>query len=117
MGTSRRKAGLDRCPKTQAGGAILSIFQRKGSMSPLGRLTSDVVRNMRGIFLVKIIDWANDYHSLIIIRIRMTDNKKGGIRLRHLEQQGEDKKRDVSPNTANRKKIFERLSYQRMGER
>ncbi len=46
----------------------------------------------------------------------MADNKKGGIRLRHLEQQGEDKKRDVSPNTANRKKIFERLcraSYNR----
>lgn len=60
MGTSQRKAGLDRYPKTQAGGAILSISRRKGSMSPLGRPTSDGVRNTRGIFLVKIIDWAND---------------------------------------------------------
>ncbi len=36
------------------------------------------------------------------------DNKKSGIRLRHLDQPIEEpKKRDVSPNTANRKKIFD----------
>lgn len=47
----------------------------------------------------------------------MTDNKKLGIRLRHLEQHEPDRKRDLSPNTANRKKIFEKLPYQRVGER
>ena len=67
MGTSQRKVGLDRCRKTQAGGAILSIFQRKVLMSPLGRPKLDGVRNTRGIFLVKIIDWPNDVHCLIIL--------------------------------------------------
>ena len=39
----------------------------------------------------------------------MTDNKKSGIKLRYLEQNGPGEKRDLSPNTANRKKIFERV--------
>ena len=47
----------------------------------------------------------------------MTDNKKSGIRLRHLEQKDEEKKRDLSPGAANRKKIFEKLPYQKVGER
>ena len=34
--------------------------------------------------------------------------QKKGIRLRHLEQQQEEKKRDLSPN-ANRKKIFYKI--------
>lgn len=68
----------------------------------------------------------NMYWALIFSKIHspynnhikpMTDNKKLGIRLRHLEQHEPDRKRDLSPNTANRKKIFEKLPYQRVGER
>jgi|JI10StandDraft_1071094.scaffolds.fasta_scaffold4098782_1 hypothetical protein len=47
----------------------------------------------------------------------MTDNKKLGIRLKYLEQKDDEKKRDISPGAANRKKIFEKLPYQKIGER
>lgn len=39
---------------------------------------------------------------------KMIENKKSGIRLRHLQQGAEEpKKRDVSPGNPNRKKIFD----------
>lgn len=42
-------------------------------------------------------------------------DKKSGIRLRHLEQKQDEKmKRDVSPATGGRRKIFERpANYER----
>ena len=40
--------------------------------------------------------------------------KKQGIRLRHVEQMDEERKRDLSPGAAHRKKIFEKLPKAKM---
>ena len=47
-----------------------------------------------------------------------TDNKKSGIRLRHLDQQTEEVFiRDTSPNNATRKKIFDKNQRMKVQEK